>query len=127
MSQSIFSSSIPDHGPVQECQGAERTVCSKEALPQSQHRSQVHPGDTSAGQHLYSTSTKDPRTGSELKRDFWDISEVKVPNEVSQVKEGLHTGCTQENNSKMFGNSSRITQSLEFYCVIEKRLNEIGL
>lgn len=77
---------------------------------QSQNTSQVHPGDKSAGQHLNNiTHTKGPRTGSELIRDFWAISGVKVPDELSQVKEGLHTGCTHNNNSKMFGNSSRIT------------------
>lgn len=103
MSQSIFSSSIPDHGPVQECQGAERTGCSKKALPQSQHRSQVHPGDTSAGQHLYSTSTKDPRTGSELKRDFWDISEVKVQMRLVRSRKGCTQGAHRKTTAKCLG------------------------
>lgn len=76
---------------------------------QSQHRFWVPPGDTSAGQHLYSTSAKDSRTVSLLKRDFWAISGMKLRDEVSQGREGLHTGCTQDNDSKMFGNSSRIT------------------
>lgn len=102
---------------VQRGLAAPRSGCPR----QPQHRSQVHPGDKSVGQHLHNiTLTKEPRTGSELKKDFWATDGVKVPDQISQANEGLHTGCTQDNNSKM-EIPVEYQQPLEFYCIIQKK------